>query len=153
MREVISGINPSLLNSTSPPTSFLIIGLGDPALITHWAAQTSCPYPIYTEPTGEIFRQLGCIHAYDSGGQGTYYSVPLYKAIFDGMAQVIRMPWMATKSGAPYQNGGDFLFGRKEEDGGLMVRWCHRMRHSTDHTRVGALKKVLGVEEPKEELQ
>lgn len=37
------------------------------------------------------------------------------------------------------QNGGEYLF----EDGEL--KWCHRMRTTSDHAEVKELKQVLGL--------
>ncbi|KAJ0416918.1 hypothetical protein BJY00DRAFT_316475, partial [Aspergillus carlsbadensis] len=44
--------------SSTGPSQLIIIGCGDPALITPYVSETSTPFPIYSDPSGQIYENL-----------------------------------------------------------------------------------------------
>lgn len=61
-------------------------------------------------------------------------------------SNVVKSTWAAItsghalSSGPSAQNGGEWLFQGGE------LKWCHRMRNSTDHTDTKELKAVLQID-------
>ncbi|KXT02722.1 hypothetical protein AC578_5430 [Pseudocercospora eumusae] len=124
-------------------TSMTLIGCGEPKCIPGYIERTSCPYPIYTDPSASIYKALGMTYITIKPGpnpQPTYLQKPFFKNVLDSM-------WNSIASGHPLsagpsaQNGGEWLFQGGE------VKWCSRMRGTVDHTETKELRAVLGMKE------
>ncbi|KAK2614190.1 hypothetical protein N8I77_001039 [Diaporthe amygdali] len=117
-----------------------IIGCGDTVWIAPYAEETGCPFPIYADPSVQSYKMLGMMSNMWQGDTRPSY---LKKSTLENF---MTSTWNTLKSGHPWssgakaQNGGEWLF-----QGG-QLKWCHRMRNSTDHTETEELKKVLGLE-------
>ncbi|KAI9654423.1 MAG: hypothetical protein M1831_005389 [Alyxoria varia] len=59
LRQIISPI-PAADSSIPIPTSITLIGCGSPALITSYVERTECPYPLYVDPTRDLYKTLRC---------------------------------------------------------------------------------------------
>lgn len=127
------------------PTQIIVIGCGSPDLIKQYKTATSCPFPIFADPSRELFKLLGMNISFNMLGK----SRPEY------MRNINPAQWIAeqskfqmkskgglrlkAKGGNIFQIGGEFLF----EDG--RVVWCHRMRNYRGHAEVDTIKRVLGI--------
>ncbi|KAF5586480.1 6-hydroxy-d-nicotine oxidase [Fusarium pseudocircinatum] len=116
-------------------TEIVIIGHGDPRTVDMYRIDTGCEFPIYTDPSEELYKTLGMIRTWEEGPPNKYIPIsPLLNA------------WMSMKNafwkllegypvwnwGTTNQQGGEFLFVGERDD--KKVTWCHRMRNSRDHT-------------------
>jgi hypothetical protein len=151
-------------------TSIAIIGCGSHTLIPSYTELTSCPYPIYADPTTRLFDLLGMHRTLSLGWHAPNY---IHHSLAAGVAKSIvqgvkRIPaGDVTKAGDLSQNGGEYLFevegvdtrSTKQEHGykpkgndGLKVKvpFCHRMRNSRDHTEIAQLVELLGLTERKD---
>lgn len=93
-------------------TFIAVIGCGDPALIDMYAAETGCPFPIYTDPTRKLYAELGMIKTLALGPRPAYMSKSLLKSSLDSIVQGVKQikNGLALKSGDQRQIGGEFLF-------------------------------------------
>ncbi|KAI3395930.1 hypothetical protein diail_641 [Diaporthe ilicicola] len=117
-----------------------IIGCGEPICIDDYVKDTACPFPVYADPTVRAYKALGMMSNLMPGGPSGSY---LKKSALDN---ILTSTWktllsgQALSGGPKAQNGGEWVFQGGE------LRWCHRMRNSTDHTETEELKKVLELE-------
>lgn len=143
-------------SSLPSDTTVAIIGCGAPSLLPSYMELTHCPYPLYTDPSAQLYKKLGMQRSWSLGDKAPDYiqqSLLLggLKSIMQGLK---RLPTGdVTKAGEMDQNGGEFLFVRTGDDGfwgdDWQVDWCHRMRNTRDHTEISELKRILGMEEPR----
>lgn len=148
-----------LLPPSSLPsdTAVAIIGCGAPSLLPSYLELTHCPYPVYTDSTGQLYNKLGMKRTLSLGKNSPEYIqqnlfVGGIKSIVQGLK---RLPaGDVTKAGDMTLNGGEFLFVRKETSARgdqwadeWKVAWCHRMNNTRDHTEIGRLRSVLELEE------
>ncbi|KAK0269623.1 hypothetical protein LTR35_014736 [Friedmanniomyces endolithicus] len=132
------------------PTSIIVIGCGQPDLIKHYKRFTSCPFPIFADPSRSLFKKLGMSLSANIGRVRPEYmkdiSAPAWLA---GQVSTVKKSLKdpegirkrdVLRGGNPMQIGGKFLF----EDGEVV--WCHRMRDYRGHAEVGVLREVLGLE-------
>lgn len=149
-----------------PPSSLpsdvtvAIIGCGAPSLLPSYMELTHCPYPLYTDPSAQLYKKLGMQRSWSLGDKAPDYiqqSLLLggLKSIVQGLK---RLPTGdVTKAGEMDQNGGEFLFVRTGDEGfwgdDWQVDWCHRMRNTRDHTEISELKRILGMEEPVKQIK
>ncbi|KAM5354261.1 hypothetical protein ACJ41O_000911 [Fusarium nematophilum] len=149
IRRLSASATPSKLSSLEKKTSIAVIGCGDPGLIDHWTSESSCPYPVYTDPTTKLQDALGMVVVRHYGDQSGYYKANVWQSAFNAGGQALRHLGLglAHKGGDSRQNGGEFLFEDGGEAEGKKVVWCHRMQFPTDHTQFPDIFKVLGVEE------
>jgi hypothetical protein len=146
-------------------TSIAIIGCGSHTLISSYTELTSCPYPIYADPTKKLFDLLGMHRTLSLGWHAPNYiqqslAAGVVKSIVQGVKRIPAGD--VTKAGDWSQNGGEYLFevegvdtrSMKQEHGykpkgnaGLKVKvtFCHRMRNSRDHTEIAQLVELLGL--------
>lgn len=125
------------------PTFISVVGCGRPELIQMYRDATECPYPIYADPSKQLYDYLGMTRTLDMGKKPDYISSSFTKNVLQSMGQVVTSGNNAFKGGDLKQVGGEFLF----EDG--KVIWCHRMRHTRDHSEIPRLREVCGLpEEP-----
>ncbi|RBQ70108.1 hypothetical protein FVER14953_20848 [Fusarium verticillioides] len=127
-------------------TEIVIMGHGDPRTVDMYRIDTGCEFPIYTDPSEELYKALGMIRTWEEGPPNKYIPVsPFWNA------------WMSMKNafwkilegypvwnwGTTNQQGGEFLFVGEGDD--KRVAWCHRMRNSRDHTDTDEILEVLGL--------
>jgi hypothetical protein len=110
---------------------------------------TGCPYPIYADPTGKIYKALGMKHSTNAGNRAGGYEYTsdgvvtavlksgrrFAQRLFGGRAD-------ALKGGVMTQIGGEFVFDFGA-NGGPEVEWCHKMADIRDHATVDTLRKAL----------
>ena len=164
----------SQIPPTSLPanTSIAFIGCGSHTLIQSYTELTSCPYPIYADPTKRLFDVLGMQRSLSLGWSAPDYiqhtlAAGMMKSIVQGMKRIPAGD--VTKAGDLSQNGGEYLFetegadtkGKKQElrngstgNAGLKVKvtFCHRMRNTRDHTEMPQLVRLLGSSEADERI-
>ncbi|KAM3418457.1 hypothetical protein BST61_g4443 [Cercospora zeina] len=122
-------------------TTLTVIGSGEPLLIESYAKRTGSPYQIYTDNSVQLYKKFGMVSTLKgSTGASKYMHKGFFKNAIDSTWNGI-MSGHPLSSGPPAQNGGELLF----QDGQL--KWCSRMRDSTDHSEVDELKEVLGIKE------
>ncbi|KAB8229876.1 peroxiredoxin-like family protein [Aspergillus alliaceus] len=154
LRTLSESITPKVLEPLAVSTSLIIIGCGDPALIEMYEKETNCPFPIYTDPTRQLYQDLGMMCSLAMGPQPAYIRKSMVRVVVESMAQALSyLPWgLAHKSGNSRQIGGEFLFepldhhSENAGDEAKRVKWCHRMKTTRDHTEIPDLMRVLGID-------
>lgn len=142
---IVEQINLQAFYSMPIPTQIIIIGCGSPKLIKQYKAATSCPFPIFADPTRQLFRLLGMNISFNMLGK----SRPEYMRDINAGQWIVEQSKFTIKAkgstslkfqgGNVFQIGGEFLF----QDG--RVVWCHRMRNYRGHAEVDTIKRVLGI--------
>lgn len=133
------------------PTSIIVIGCGKPDLIPHYKTFTNCPFPMYAEPTRELFKRLGMSPSLNIGTQRPEYMSDIstaswamgqFKTVNDSLKDPdgIRKRDII-RGGNPFQIGGEFLF----DDGAVI--WCHRMKNYRNHAEIKVLRRLLELDE------
>ncbi|KAK5107970.1 hypothetical protein LTR62_000515 [Meristemomyces frigidus] len=133
------------------PTSIIVIGCGKPDLIPQYKKFTGCPFPIFADPTRQLFKKLGMVISANIGMQRPQYMKDISAAAW-GTGQIKQMRAAVrdpdgvrlrdlVRGGNPLQIGGEFLL----EDGEVV--WCHRMRNYRNHAEVSVLRKLLELDE------
>ncbi|RDA82658.1 hypothetical protein CP532_3197 [Ophiocordyceps camponoti-leonardi (nom. inval.)] len=160
LRSLSDAVTPDALLALPTSTFIVVIGCGDPALIEMYADATGCRFPIYTDPKGTLYDELGMVKTLALGDRPAYMRKSMTKGIVDSIGQALRSvpSGLALKSGDHRQVGGEFLFvplveqvasptEEKEEDEleRKRVSWCHRMRTTRDHAEVDEIIDVLGL--------
>jgi hypothetical protein len=128
---------------------------------------TSCPFPIYADPTKRLYEELGMTRTLALGSRPEYMRKSMLSSIALSVVQGLKQlkSGAATKGGDVQQVGGEFLFeplsfaalesGMEPptpitplgEDGEeKRVMWCHRMRNTRDHAEIPELREVLGLD-------
>ncbi|KAL4734276.1 AhpC/TSA antioxidant enzyme-domain-containing protein [Aspergillus similis] len=144
LQRLSSTVTPEVLSSLPGSTSIAIVGCGDPSLISYYAAQTGCPYPMYCDPARKLYEALGMITTWEIGPRPDYISRGVHRLVVDGIWQGLKHIWdgKILKAGAAEQQGGEFLFERSE-DGEKRISWCHRMQRSWGHTEIPVLVDLI----------
>ncbi|KAL8650117.1 MAG: hypothetical protein Q9210_004011 [Variospora velana] len=141
LRSLSTSITPDGLKSLPTRTKVIVIGCGQPDLITMYARETECPYPIYADPSKNLYAQLGMIRTLDLGPRSPQYmQYSLPSAIVRAIYQNLKAGRSAFRGGDYWQVGGEFLL----EDG--RASWCHRMRNTRDHTEIPETRRQLGLD-------
>ena len=113
-----------------------------------YARDTECPFPIYADPSKELYARLGMIRTLSLGPkrpQYMQYSLP--SAMVRSIYQGLKAGRSAFKGGDYWQVGGEFIF----EDGQII--WCHRMRNTRDHAEIPETRRQLGLDGAKPPLR
>ena len=139
LRAIASVFTPKSLLALKPPTEIVVIGHGQPDVISFYTKETGCPFPIYADPTKKLHDALGMTRTLSMGPKSPEYMqdsvvVNAVKSIF----QEFRSGRNMMKGGDLSQVGGEFVFENNQ------VTWCHRMRNTRDHAEVSELRAVLG---------
>ncbi|CAJ2500157.1 Uu.00g030100.m01.CDS01 [Anthostomella pinea] len=130
---------PSPQNHT-PSFTLTVIGCGQPHVIPEYRTRTSCPFPIYTDPSRAIYAKLGMVINLDLGDKKPeYVESGIVRGTLSSMWNMIKSGAVNGKGGAYDQNGGEWIFEEEE------LRWCHRMENTRDHAEIGEVEGVLGV--------
>ncbi|KAF3234929.1 hypothetical protein TWF128_002176 [Orbilia oligospora] len=142
IRSLAGCLTPTVL-STLPvgPSRLVIVGCGDPSRIIPYAVETSCDFPIFTDPTRRIYEKLEMNKSLGSSTRPAYMEHTLLSLIVRSMGQMVRSGYGAFKGGDFWQNGGEWIF-RK----GRCV-WAHRMETTSDHVTAKKLTNVLSGDE------
>jgi hypothetical protein len=140
LREISASVTPESLLALPEPTFITVIGCGRPDLIDMYAKTTSCPFPIYADPTGKLYDYLGMTRTLDLGKKPSYIQSNLLVTSMQSIVQALKTGTNALKGGSFKQVGGEFLF-----VGGECV-WVHRMRNTRDHTELHELRVKLGLD-------
>ncbi|PHH81777.1 hypothetical protein CDD82_7883 [Ophiocordyceps australis] len=172
LRSLAESVTPDALLRLPISTFVVVIGCGDPALISMYTDATQCPFPIYTDPNHALFDALGMIKTLNLGDRPAYQRRSMVTGIVASIGQALRYvpAGLALRSGDQRQVGGEFLFepmdpvtpldmADDEADCGLAgvetkgepietkrVTWCHRMRTTRDHAEIPELMEVLGLD-------
>lgn len=116
-----------------------------------YAEETSCTFPIFTDPTKRLYSLFGMTQTMSLGQSPDYLKYSVLSLAMRGISQASKRIWAgdALKSGDISQVGGEFLFETSDDEQGRStteVTWCHRMETTRDHAGIPELKRVLGVE-------
>lgn len=88
------------------------MGCGDPGLIDMYAQETDCQFPIYADPTRNLYKELGMIMTLALGSKPAYMKKSILSSsiasIFQGLKQI--KSGLVMKAGDQRQIGGEFLF-------------------------------------------
>lgn len=133
--------------------SIAIIGCGSPSLIDSYRSLiTTLPalWPIYADPTTELYRVLGTQRSLSLGARPPeYIQHSLISGVIKSVVQgVKRIPQGdAHKAGDLSINGGEYLFELQtdHERSHWNLIWNHIMMNSRDHIEVNELAKIVGV--------
>jgi len=126
------------------PTSIIVIGCGSPELIRHYKAVTGCPFPIFADPTRQVFKNLGMninFNAVRNKRPDYMKDISPLKWVHQQTAGQMKVKGLKKfRGGNVFQIGGEFLF----QDG--QIAWCHRMRNFRNHAEVDTIKRVLEID-------
>ncbi|KAI5357318.1 Putative peroxiredoxin-like 2A/B/C, Thioredoxin-like superfamily [Septoria linicola] len=133
------------------PTSIIVIGCGQADLIPHYKTFTNCPFPMFADPSRQLFKRLGMNVSFNIGRDRPEYMKDISPAAWAG-GQVKTIKGSLTdpdgirkrdviRGGNPFQIGGEFLF----EDGKAV--WCHRMKNYRNHAEIKVLRRLLELDE------
>ena len=77
-----------------------------------YARETSCPFPIYTDPKGQLFSALGMVKTLSPGEKPAYMRKGMLGGALSSIGQGLRQisNGLALKAGDHRQVGGEFLF-------------------------------------------
>ncbi|KAI7342635.1 hypothetical protein KC354_g16183 [Hortaea werneckii] len=132
------------------PTSIFVIGCGAPDLIPVYKRITGCPFPIFADPSRQLFKKLGMRTSMNIGSKRPEYMSEISAPAWAwGQVTTVKERVRAEelrkrdilRGGNPMQIGGEFLFDEGE------VVWCHRMRNYRNHAEVAVMRKVLELDE------
>lgn len=148
IRTLSSSITPQLLLELETPSKIVIVGCGQPDLISFYAKETDCPFPIYADPTKKIYDLLGMTRTLSLGNKSPQYmqTSVLVNAV-KSIIQEIRSGRNILKGGDFYQVGGEFIFDKGK------VSWCHRMRNTRDHAEIPELRAALEMDDHRPPLR
>ncbi|EKD20245.1 fmHP [Drepanopeziza brunnea f. sp. 'multigermtubi' MB_m1] len=112
IRALTSSITPSSLLSLPIPTFIAIVGCGAPSLIPMYQEATSCPFPIYADPTKKLYSALGMLRTLNMGTRPEYQRKDQLSMVFESVVQAMKKikDGQALKGGDMHQVGGEFLF-------------------------------------------
>ena len=137
--------SPAELAKLPIPISVAIVGCFSSSLIPFYAKETSCPYPVYTDPTLRIYAALELTRTNKRDAELPEYIQhrSLVTSFLGGVGLVAKKIGSkdVLNGGPSDQVGADFLW----ESGKLV--WCHRMTSTTDHTSLKKLKELLELPE------
>lgn len=138
-------ITPDTLSKLPTSTSIVVVGLGDPGLIDHYASQTHFPYPIYTNPSRRLYDALEMVSSSAVGARPDYISRSVFRLALDGIWQALgHIPsGLAVKAGTPEQQGGEVLFEKAGDGGESRITWIHRMQRSWGRTEIPELSSII----------
>ncbi|MCG8388066.1 MAG: hypothetical protein MJA30_21135 [Cytophagales bacterium] len=112
VRALSAAIRPESLLRLPISTFIAVVGCGAPELIDTYAAETACPFPIYTDPTCKIYSALGMTRTLSLGVKPAYIRKSLASTVATGVMQGLKQvrTGLATKAGDQKRVGGEFLF-------------------------------------------
>ncbi|KZO91236.1 hypothetical protein CALVIDRAFT_521841 [Calocera viscosa TUFC12733] len=129
--------------------SLLVIGCGERSVIPEYRETTGYKYPIYADPTKQLYVTLGMtkrtLAATPKGEERKGYvrTGYLQYAIRGALQGPLSHPLSYIKAGDIQQLGGEFVF-----EPGMNCTFVSRMKHTADHMDVKDLMAKAGVEYP-----
>lgn len=77
-----------------------------------YASETSCPFPIYADPTKRVYNELGMLRTLSMGARPGYQSRGFVHGVLSSVFQSVKMlkGGKAFQGGDYQQVGGEFLF-------------------------------------------
>ncbi|KAL4886001.1 AhpC/TSA antioxidant enzyme-domain-containing protein [Aspergillus karnatakaensis] len=141
VRSVCHHLSESVLKTlphTDAPIQLIIIGCGNPSLIVPYVAETGTAFPVYSDPSGRLYKRLHMRRTVQNIMRPpSYTKISFWKSMRIAMKQMMKQGKNAFKGGKWGQNGGEWVFkGRKCE-------YAHRMEHVSDHLTAEELLKIL----------
>ncbi|EFX03882.1 hypothetical protein CMQ_810 [Grosmannia clavigera kw1407] len=135
----------ALARAAGGAARIVVVGCGEPPLIDMYAEAAACAFPIYADPTRQLYDELDMVSTLALGEKPAYMGrtsmwASIVRSISQGLRQIPQ--GLVLKAGNQRQVGGEFLF---ESAADVEVTWCHRMKTTRDHAEVAELKKVLGL--------
>ncbi|KAL8662767.1 MAG: hypothetical protein Q9202_004459 [Teloschistes flavicans] len=148
LRSLCSSLPPSTLSALDPPAKIVVVGCGQPNLIPMYVRETECTYPIYADPSKQLYARLGMTRTLSLGNKSPeYMQYSLPSAVVRAIYQGLRAGRDAFKGGDYFQVGGEFLFEDVDDGNGeAAVSWCHRMKNTRDHAEVPEIRRRLGLD-------
>ena len=124
IRTLTSSITPDSLLALPTPTFIAVVGHGSPSLIPMYTSQTSCPFPVYADPTKKLYNALGMLRTLNLGSRPEYQRRALGSLMLNGFMQSLKqLPFGKTFQGGDYhQVGGEFMF--EPASGDLFTPTC-----------------------------
>ena len=99
---------------------------------------TSCPFPIYTDPSRQLYNLLGMTSNIGMGStRPAYQTESTLSTIVTSLVGELKAGTKIFSGGDYSLNGGEWVF-----DAGEVV-WGHRMKNTRDHAEVEVLREVL----------
>ncbi|KZF19743.1 hypothetical protein L228DRAFT_285680 [Xylona heveae TC161] len=140
-----ASIKPEALNSPplKYPTQIIVIGCGEPSLIPWYAETTSCPYPIYADPSGQLYQALQMTKTLSLGETKPAYSPGTF------VGTTLRSMKQMVMSGPSIFKGGDF----KQVGGELLIEVGSGAATHTDIAEPLPYKEYGSSEEEKTQTQ
>ncbi|BDD58052.1 hypothetical protein MPDQ_005302 [Monascus purpureus] len=135
-----STLTPSSLSTLPPPrgpAKLLVIGCGDPSRINAYKAESSCAFPVFTDPTCCLHDKLQLKRSLSRGSDPSYTQNSLWGHIGRSLRQMARSGLGAFRGGEYSQNGGEWVF----RDG--RCEWVHRMEDTVDRVPGSELRKII----------
>ncbi|KAF8846589.1 hypothetical protein BDZ45DRAFT_638027 [Acephala macrosclerotiorum] len=140
VRSLPTSITPNVLSTLPLPigsSRVVLIGCGDPSRILPYTVETSCEFPIFTDPTCRIYEKLQMNKSLASSTRPAYMKHSLFSLIMRSVRQMVWSGFGAFKGGGYSQNGGEWIFRAGK------CEWVHRMKTTSDHLTAEELVKVL----------
>ena len=139
LRTLSDSVTPENLLSLPTPTELIVIGCGQPELISYYKEQTHCKFPLYADPTRALYTKLGMARTMEPGNKPEYIRKSFMGVAFSSFMQAVTAGRNTLKGGDFWQVGGEFLFENEA------VTKCHRMSTTRDHIEMDELKAWLGL--------
>jgi len=133
-------IDPTVLSTLPPPAGparLVIVGCGHPSRILPYAAETSCEFPIFTDPTRRIHEKLQMKRTLISSTKPAYIKHSLFGLVMISVKQMVQSGFGVFEGGDYSQNGGELIFRE-----GKCV-WIHKMESTSDRFEAEELLGVL----------
>jgi hypothetical protein len=141
MISLVATANPDALREAN--VNLVIISDGSPKMIATYRKIFKCPFPIFTDPTRNLYRVLGMtLRTLDSGPPneaGDYITHGPLGGLGMVLKNAVKMP--LANAGDIKQLGGEFLLGP-----GSVCHYAHRMHTTKSHAPVKELLKRAGVD-------
>ncbi|ORY57275.1 uncharacterized protein BCR38DRAFT_450078 [Pseudomassariella vexata] len=113
LRTLANSITPEALLGLPLSTFIAVVGCGAPELINTYINETSCPFPVYADPTRRLYTELGMVRTLYMGSRPAYMqNKSITHTIVSGVVQGLKQvkSGLALKMGDSRQVGGEFLF-------------------------------------------
>ena len=128
------------------PAQVIIIGCGDHDLIGPYIEVTSDAFPIYTDPSANIYKELKMKRTWTGFTEPPPYSLESFpSALYKDLKQRWKRGWSGLKGGSANQQGGEWIFQRGK------LKYAHRMQGANDHLTADRLLNILTVDQGEKE--
>lgn len=141
MISLVATANPDTLREAN--VDLVIISDGSPKMIATYRKIFKCPFPIFTDPTRNLYRVLGMtLRTLDAGPPKEAGDYIIHGSL-GGLGMVLRnaVKLPLANAGDIKQLGGEFLLGP-----GPVCHYAHRMHTTRSHAPVRDLLEHAGVD-------